>query len=60
MRMFDDPLFHFYIEPEAVDAEGYNGKQEPFDIVTKQLDAFVRGKHMSKKGLIDRRKRGSG
>jgi hypothetical protein len=37
--MFDDPLFHFYIEPETVDAEGYNGKQEPFDIVAEKLTA---------------------
>lgn len=39
MCMLYNPLFHFDVEPKAVDSEGYDCQQKPFDVVSEKLTA---------------------
>ena len=48
MGVLGDPLLHLDSEPEAVDTESDNGKQEPLDKVTEQLSSgSVEGKSVA-------------
>ena len=39
--MLCNPLLHFDAKPEAVDAEGNNGKNKPNDVVAEKLCAVA-------------------
>ena len=39
MSMFNNPFFHLYIEPEAVNADGNYGEKKPFYVITEKLSA---------------------
>ena len=39
MGVLGDPLLHFDIQPEVVDAEGDDRQQKPLNIIAKQLTA---------------------
>ena len=39
MGMLNDPLLHLDAQPEAIDAKGDNGQQEPLDVIAEQLAA---------------------
>ena len=37
MGVLNNPLTHFYVEPEAVNTEGNDGQTPPFNIISKEL-----------------------